>query len=261
MTDWYLGTVGYSYKDWDGVFYPAGAPARSYLAYYSQVFNAVELDSTFYGTPPAERVKQWAVSVPDGFKFCPKTPRLITHELRLVEAAAEMRQFLETMRYLDDKLGAVLIQLPPSLSAVEFDTVAAFLAGLPSGFDYALEFRHLSWFNFETVTLLQNHNICWTSTAYLDLPKQIALTTNFHYIRWLGQHGQFEEKAHERLDVLPQLQWWWESIQPNLERVHTIYGFFNNDFSGHSPATCNRFKELVGLPTAYPEIPQQGKLF
>jgi len=261
LTDWYLGTVGYSYKDWDGVFYPAGAPARTYLAYYSQVFNAVELDSTFYGTPPAERVKQWAVSVPDGFKFCPKTPRLITHELRLVEAAAEMRQFLETMRYLDDKLGAVLIQLPPSLSAVEFDTVAAFLTGLPAGFDYALEFRHLSWFNFETVTLLQNHNICWTSTAYLDLPKQIALTTNFHYIRWLGQRGQFEEKAHERLDVLPQLQWWWESIQPNLERVHTIYGFFNNDFSGHSPATCNRFKELVGLPTAYPEIPQQGKLF
>ncbi|MCG3209139.1 MAG: hypothetical protein FOGNACKC_02758 [Anaerolineae bacterium] len=261
MVNWYLGTVGYSYKDWDGVFYPAGAPGRSYLAHYSQIFNAVELDSTFYGTPPVERVKQWAATVPEGFKFCPKTPRLITHELRLVSARAEMQHFLDTIKYFEGALGAVLIQLPPSFSAAEFDNLAAFLDILPGDVDFALEFRHLSWFIPETVTLLRGRNICWTSTAYLDLPKQIALTTNFQYIRWLGQHGQFEQKDRVQLDVLPQLEWWWAHIQPNLERVHTLYGFFNNDFSGHSPATCNQFKKLVGLPAVYPEIPQQGKLF
>ena len=261
LTDWYLGTVGFSYKDWDGVFYPQGAPARSYLAHYSQIFNAVELDSTFYGTPPADRMRQWAATVPPGFKFCPKTPRQITHEMRLRNATDLMQTYLETVQLLDDHLGAILIQLPPSFAAAEFDTVATFLADLPVGLQYAIEFRHPSWFTYQTAALLQAHNVCWTSTAYLDLPKQIALTTNFHYIRWLGRHGQFERKTHEQTDVTPELEWWWENIQPNLERTSTIYGFFNNDFSGHSPATCNRFKDIVGLPVTHPQIPQQGTLF
>jgi uncharacterized protein YecE (DUF72 family) len=261
LTDWYLGTVGFSYKDWNDVFYPAGTSARSYLSHYSRVFNAVELDSTFYGTPPIERVKQWALTVPDSFKFCPKTPRQITHELRLAAAQVEMGHFLESVRHFGDRLGAVLVQLPPSFTAAEFDGVDKFLANLPSDLEFAIEFRHKSWFTYETVNLLQTHGVCWTSTAYLDLPKQIALTTNFHYIRWLGRHGQFERKDHVQKDVLPQLAWWWEYIQPNLERVQKIYGFFNNDFSGHSPATCNKFKEMAGLPAVYPEIPQQGKLF
>lgn len=261
LVDWFLGTVGFSYKDWDGVFYPEGAPARSYLAHYSQVFNAVEIDSTFYGTPPPERVRGWAGAVPEGFKFCPKMPRQITHDLRLQNARRQTREFIETMTLFDDKLGAILIQLPPGLTAAEFDTVAKFLADLPSELDFALEFRHQSWFNFETVALLKAHGVCWTSTEYLDLPKQIALTTPFHYIRWLGRHGQFERKNRLQKDVTPQLDWWWQHIQPNLDRVHTIYGFFNNDFSGHSPQTCNQFKQLVGLPVTTPQLPRQRTLF
>ena len=127
LTDWYLGTVGFSYKDWDGVFYPQGAPARSYLAHYSQIFNAVELDSTFYGTPPAERVRQWAVTVPPSFKFCPKTPRQITHDMRLINTGDLMQAYLETMQLLNEHLGPILIQLPPSFAAAEFDTVDKFL--------------------------------------------------------------------------------------------------------------------------------------
>lgn len=261
MTNWYLGTVGFSYKDWDGAFYPLGTPTRSYLAHYSQIFNAVEIDSTFYGTPPAERVRQWAIAVPQHFKFCAKTPRQITHDLRLVGAQAAMQTFVETMALLGDKLGVILIQLPPSFAAVEFDTVAAFLSRLPQGPQYAIEFRHESWFVGETTTMLKAHNICWTSTDYLDLPKQIAPTTNFLYVRWLGRHGRFEQKDREQADVSPQLAWWWEYLQPQQERMHTIYGFFNNDYAGHSPATCNRFKTIAGLPATYPELPQQGTLF
>lgn len=261
MTHWYLGTVGFSYKDWDGVFYPSGMSSRSYLAHYSQYYNAVELDSTFYGTPPPERVSYWATAVPDGFKFCVKTPRQITHESGLTDAIEEMRAFLEIIKQFGDKLGAVLIQLPPNFAAVNFDIVDTFLSKLPSDLQYAVEFRHESWFVGETSALLKNHQVGWVSTDYLDLPKQIALTSDFLYIRWLGRHGQFTHKDREQVDVRPQLQWWWDYIQPQLNRIQTIYGFFNNDFSGHSPQTCNRFKELVGLPTAVPQIPQQGRLF
>ena len=261
MTNWHLGTVGFSYRDWDGVFYPAGAPLRSYLAHYSKIFNTVEIDSTFYGTPPASRVRNWAAAVPPDFKFCVKTPRQITHELRLNNASDPMQVFIDTMRLLDEKLGAILIQLPPTFTAAQFDTLAAFLITLPPGLQYAVELRHESWFTGETPTPLKAYNVCWASIDYLDLPKQISLTTNFLYLRWLGKHGQFEHKHKEQVDVIPQLEWWWAYIEPQLARTQTIYGFFNNDYAGHSPGTCNRFKAIAGLPVSYPQIPQQNTLF
>jgi len=262
MANWYLGTVGFSYKDWDGVFYPTGTQPRSYLAHYSKIFNAVEIDSTFYGTPPEDRVRQWAATVSMGFKFCVKTPRQITHDLGLTVPAIEaMANFLETISLFGDKLGAVLIQLPPNFTLAQIDVVDAFLAKLPSGLKYAIEFRHESWYSDETARLLETHEVCWTSTDYLDLPKQIKLTTNFLYIRWLGRHGQFAQKNREQLDVTPQLQWWQEYIQSQQNQAQAIYGFFNNDYSGHSPATCNRFKTMVGLPAITPQIPRQGRLF
>lgn len=260
MVDWRLGTVGFSYKDWDGVFYPEQMPSRSYLAHYSQIFNAVELDSTFYGTPPVERVKQWATTVPADFKFCVKTPRQITHDSHPVHSKTEMLKFLDVVTLLGGKLGVVLIQLPPSFTAAEYDALAGFLADLPSHCQYAVEFRHPSWYTRETVTLLTQLGVCWTSTDYVDLPKQVTLTTVFLYIRWLGRHGRFKHKDHEQLDVTSQLAWWWEYIQPHLDRVETIYGFFNNDYAGHSPSTCNRFKTLVGLPAKQPKLPRQDRL-
>ena len=261
MVDWYLGTIGFSYKDWEGVFYPAGLATRSYLAHYSQIFNAVELDSTFYGIPPAERVQQWAAATPDAFKFCVKTPREITHELRLVGAQGTMTKFLNTMRLLGPKLGAVLIQLPPSFTDAEISTINTFLAELPPDLHYAVEFRHESWYTPATVALLETFGIGWVAIDYVDLPKRIETTTDFLYIRWLGQHGRFAGRGQERLDVMPQLQWWWEQLQMVLDRVNTIYGFFNNDYAGHSPSTCNRFKAIAGLPSERPELPQQDPLF
>jgi uncharacterized protein YecE (DUF72 family) len=238
-----------------------GMPQRSYLAHYSQVFNAVELDSTFYGTPPVERVRQWAASVPDNFKFCVKTPREITHDRRLLQTQPLMTPFLETMRWLGHKLGAVLIQLPPTFTADQFDTVADFLACLPPDIQYAVEFRHPSWYVPETAELLKTHGMGWVSIDYIDLPRQIGLTADFLYIRWLGEHGRFEQKDQERLDVTAELIWWWDYIQPHLGHVQTFYGFFNNDYAGFSAGSCNRFKQIVGLPVTQPSLPQQGRLF
>ncbi len=258
---WYLGTMGFGYKDWNGAFYPDGLAARHYLAYYSQRFNIVELDSTFYGTPRPAHVKRWAETTPDGFQFCAKTPKTITHELALVQAGDEMENFLETMRLLEDKLGVILLQFPPGFTAAQSDRLAGFLRRLPADIRYAAEFRHLSWYTPDTAALLASYGVCWTATAYTGMPQTIHPTTDFLYIRWIGQHGRFEHKNRQVLDPTPELQEWWEQIQAHRETVSTIFGFFNNDYAGHAPTTCNQFKAMVGLPHVSTRPLQQGRLF
>ena len=264
MTTWHLGTMGFAYEAWRGVFYPGSANPRQYLAHYSQIFNAVELDSTFYGAPRASTVRQWAAQTPPGFRFCPKTPREITHErgLALAQGAGEaMLAFLDAVRHLGDKLGPVLIQLPPSFGPAQRPALADFLAALPRDLRYAVELRQRGWFSPETAAFLREHGAAWVALDYLDLPRQIDLTADFLYIRWIGQHGRWTQRGREEIDVTPRLAWWWEQLQPALAQVDAVYGFFNDDYAGYAPATCNRFKAMAGLPVIEPEIPQQGTLF
>ena len=264
MTSWHLGTMGFSYEGWRGVFYPEDVAPRSYLAHYSQVLDAVEIDSTFYGSPRQSTVKRWAAQTPADFQICPKTPRQITHEQQLsLEAGAgeAMDRFLQTVRLLGGRLGPVLVQLPPSFTAAASNKLETFLAHLPPDLRYAVEFRDSSWYTPETVALLSERGVAWVALDYLALPKEIHLTADFLYIRWIGTHGRFPTQDREYLDPSPRLAWWWEQLQPHLAQVRSVYGFFNDDYAGHSPATCNRFKAMAGLPVNRPEIPQQGSLF
>jgi len=261
MLNWRLGTIGFSYKDWNGVFYPDGLQPRDYLAHYSQVFNAVELDSTFYGTPKPEYVQRWEAVAPDDFTFCVKAPREITHEYRLENSEEAVGDFIHTMRFLGDKLGVILFQLPPDFTFTQIHVLAVFLRSLPTDIRYAVEFRHPSWNNTATLQLLQNHKVSWVSAAYRHMPQQVFVSTDFIYIRWIGTHGQYDVKDHERIDPTPMLKIWLEDIQSQAEEFDSIYGFFNDDYSGHAPATCNRFKRLAGLPVSDARPPQQGRLF
>lgn len=259
---WYLGTMGYGYKDWQGVFYPDGLPVRERLAYYSRIFNAVEMDTTFYGTPRPDVVLRWAETTPDNFVFCPKVPREITHELRLEGVEEQTTNFLETMRLLQDKLGPILIQFPPDFSMQEIDNLSRFLEVLPSDLRYAVEFRNRSWHAATTGELLQSHRICWVSSDYLYMPRRVYVTTDFVYIRWLGRHGTYEVKDHERVDRTERLQEWYEDVDNRRERdgFHTVYGFVNDDYAGHAPATAQKIMAIIGLPTNPLAPPQQGRL-
>ncbi len=260
--EWRLGTMGYGYKDWqNGVFYPAGLPARAMLAHYSQIFDAVELDTTFYGVPRVNQVRRWAQLTPDDFVFCPKTPRAVTHEGRLAEAGRLMRAFVDAVRHFGDRLGPILIQFPPEYSRAEIGPLARFLAGLPAEVRFAVEFRHRSWHASLTGELLQAYRVAWVSADYHYLPRRVYKTTDFLYLRWIGRHGSFSPKTYERLDRSEELAAWWADIRSRWEGIRAIYGFFNNDYAGFSPATCNRFKALVGLPVASAQTPQQGRLF
>jgi uncharacterized protein YecE (DUF72 family) len=261
VVEWYLGTMGFSYDSWQGVFYPPGLTASKYLRHYSRFFNAVEVDSTFYGTPRRSTVRRWYALTPAGFRFALKTPRVVTHEKRLRAAQADMAQFIDTVGLLEDKLGVILIQLPPSFQADQLEQLAAFLDELPRSYPFAVEFRHLSWHNAATAELLAHTGVCWAATEYPQLPGDIHLTTDFIYIRWIGQHGRFQYHDHERLDMTPNLQDWHDRIGEHFEDLHTVYGFFNNDYAGFAPATLNRFRGMVGLPVENLRPPQQGRLF
>jgi uncharacterized protein YecE (DUF72 family) len=263
MTDWWIGTMGFGYQDWRGGFYPQDLSARNYLSYYSRIFNAAEVDSTFYGTPRASTVRRWAALTPTDFQFCLKTPRTITHELGLINAQGLMTEFVQAAQLLNPKLGAILLQFPPSFTAVQLDALAAFLGQLPAGPRYAVELRDASWYapEIELAALLRAAGVAWASTEYPGLPDRIDLTSSFVYIRWIGQHGSFQHHTHERLDRSRELQGWLERFRAVGDRLETVYGFFNNDYSGFAPATANRFKQMLGLETQPLKPPEQPRLF
>lgn len=259
--DWFLGTMGFSYKEWEGPFYPAGLGARRHLGYYAERFNALEMDSTFYGPPAPETVKRWAAETPETFIICPKTPRQITHDLRLRAAEESLGAFLDTMRLLGPRLGPVLVQLPPDFTAAQVDALWHFIARLPDDLRFALEFRHRSWDRPETAVLLENHNLAWVCADYIHLPKVVKRTADFLYLRFIGPHGQFVAKDREMVDKTADLQRWRRQIEPHLPHVRAVYAFFNNDYAGYSPETCNKFKRIVGVKAEEIRPLQQGRLF
>src|SRR3954462_370546 len=113
MTDFRLGTIGFGYDDWSGPFYPKSVRSGDWLSFYARHFNSVELDTTFHAMPDASRVRRWADAMPDAFPFCVKTLRRGPRDLPLGRAGDPMRRFLEVVRELGDKLGAVLLQFSP----------------------------------------------------------------------------------------------------------------------------------------------------
>ncbi len=258
---WHFGTMGFSWKDWVGPFYPPDLASREFLAYYSRIFDTVEIDSTFYGTPRPEVIDRWDAITPPGFKICLKMPREITHEKGLVGAEQELDKFIKTVRSLGDKLGVILLQFPPSFDITSYGALHAFLGVLPEDLRFAVEIRHASWYDERVESMLAGHHVAWASTEYESLPKRIYRTTDFLYFRLIGHHGSFESHESEKIDVGEQLKWWWENLQPHLSSVDSVYGFFNNDYSGFAAGTLNRFKSMFGFEVKPFQFPGQPKLF
>lgn len=253
--------MGFGYKQWLGPLYPAGMAPKNFLAHYSTLFDAVEIDSTFYGTPRPESVRRWWQSTPEQFTFCLKTPKTITHEARLTDGIDAMLAFVETAVLLKEKLGCILIQFGPAFTYAHVEELGHFLSQLPNTAHFAVEFRHESWVRPKVVELLRPFNICLTATDYIYLPKTITPTADFLYLRFIGPHGQYQTKDKELVDKTDDLQAWHEKIKPLLPQFKQVYGFFNNDYAGYSPATCNRFKAIVGLEIGEIRPLQQGRLF
>jgi uncharacterized protein YecE (DUF72 family) len=264
MTDLYFGTMGFGYSDWADVFYPAGVKPGDYLSHYARHFDTVELDTTFHAVPPIERVRRWADITPERFRFCVKTPKSITHEGALDLRVTPMQQFLDVMRGFGPKLAIVLIQLPPSCGIDQFETLERLLKSLPDDVRFAVEFRNASWGQQRTLDLLREQRCSLVAAEYLTRPARILLTSDFLYLRLIGEHDRFKELNREQIDVEPNLEWWKAELKRATGdgKLKQVFGFFNNDYSGYAIATCRRFMRLMGL--AVPEdqdLAGQGRLF
>jgi uncharacterized protein YecE (DUF72 family) len=254
----YLGTQGWSYKDWVGSFYPPDARASDYLRLYANEFDAVELDTTFYAIPRLQQVDAWRQSTPPDFQFTAKTPRSITHDRHLVDADDEMDAFLESITRLEDKLGAVLIQMPPDFTVGEFDALANFLPRLPKDVRFAVELRNRSWLRSETYDLLRENGIAWTMIDLHYMPKVGQLTADFGYVRWLGNRSQITRMHATQIDRRPELEKWADVLEQASQQTQRIYGFANNHYSGHSPADIRYLHERLGIVPR--GGPKQGSL-
>jgi uncharacterized protein YecE (DUF72 family) len=260
--NWYIGTVGFGYKQWIGTFYPEGLKSADFLSHYANYFDSAEIDSTFYGTPRHTTVEKWANAVPAHFRFCPKTPRTITHDTPIAQAVAPMIEFVERVGALGDKLGAILIQFPASFQVEQLAALSHFLAQLPVA-RYAIEFRHPSWEVEEAVAMVRERRCAWVSADYGTTNEHrmaefiVRPTAEWLYLRFIGWHGAFNTKNAVKIDQTPRLQRWLETLNP----VQCAYAYFNNDYSGYSIATANLLKSMLGMPHDEPKIFRQPSLF
>jgi uncharacterized protein YecE (DUF72 family) len=178
-----VGTSGFGYPQWKGRFYPKGAASDRMLAYYSERFNAVELNHTFYRRPIPARLAAWAGQTPEGFLFTLKAPGLITHIKRLRGADQDVAAFAAAAQSLGDKLGALLFQLPPGL---KFDggLLRDFLAGLPDELPpSAFEFRSASWFRDETYAALAERGLALCRNDADVEGSPLVETARFGYLK------------------------------------------------------------------------------
>jgi uncharacterized protein YecE (DUF72 family) len=263
MDDYRIGTMTFSEKTWLGSFYPPGTRPSEYLTFYSTQFNALEIDATYHAVPDPSRVVRWLEQTPPDFRFALKTPSAVTHEGRIDRNLPAMLDFLYVARHLQEKLAVVLIQLPPSCSVSEFGPLATFLQALPTGPGqprYAVEFRHASWRTDRVATLLADLRMARVAIDYAGHTAEIVNTTDFLYLRFIGEHGRFTVKDREQVDMTETLEWWRDRIGEQ-SGVKTLWALFNNDYAGHSPATARTFRQMLGIPAPQAAPRTQGMLF
>ena len=240
------------------------------LAFYGRVFRTIEVDATFYGIPAEPVVRLWRERVPRDFQFSLKVPQQITHEQRLVGVDSALRKFVERALVLDDALGPLLLQMSPDFHAnpENLATLKAFLPTLPADVRWAMEFRTSAWISDDVMDLLGNHGVAlvladsrWHKRdRMLQLAEQP--TADFSYVRWMGGERQFTDYSKPQRDCSEIIQNWADALRDLSSRVDVVYGYFNNQFQGHSPHSVAELQRVLGIAPVKPtDLHPQGELF
>ena len=243
-----VGTSGWSYREWEGPFYSSSKERK--LARYAEIFPTAEINSTFYAYPSRGLVWGWVKNTPDDFVFTAKLPRLITHDKMLEVsdgAHMDLKSFLDVMQPLNaaGKLGCLLIQLPPSFD-YRPQTLRQFFEILPESFEFAVEFRNLSWLRDETWDLLREHSVAYTNVDEPLLPPTVHLTTDFGYIRW---HGRGQRPWFNYRYKPQELEPWVPKVEKMARSTKKTFGFFNNHFHGFAVENGLQILEMLGRLT------------
>ncbi len=235
----FVGTSGFYYNHWIGKFYPEGTKKSDFFKFYIEKFNTLELNSTFYRVPPVKTVENWAKRCGEDFKFSVKMWRKVTHYKKLKDVEEDLKFFFERISHFKEKLGVILIQLPPSIHK-EVSFLEGFINLLPGNFRYAIEFRHKSWFSDEILSLLKKYRIAFCSVSMRGLPDDIFKTTDFIYYRFHGKTSLYNYNYSEN-----ELKNFSEKLKSKSSDVNDCYIFFNNDFNSYAPYNAMLLKKLI----------------
>ena len=237
-----VGCSGWNYKHWrNGVFYPPRLPPRSWLAYYAEHFDTVEVNSTFYRLPRVSTVAHWVELTPDEFTMAFKASRYLTHVKRLQELPGHVDLLLDPMSPLVEspKLGPMLWQLPPTF-ARDDERLANALEQLPPGLRHAIEFRHESWFVDEVFEVLRDHGVALVLADRASAPalRRCELTADFAYVR-------LHEGRHRGNYSHAELGRWVGRLRRLAERAE-VFAYFNNDQHGYAIENAGYVRRSLG---------------
>ena len=271
----YIGCPMWGYKEWVGNFFPRHTSPSDFLQLYSRRLTAVEGNTVFYALPSAETVARWKQETPETFRFCPKVSRSISHSAGLINSGDATRELIDRMQGLGSRLGTLFLQLPPSFDFTHLSLLEEYLSSWPTDVRLAVEVRHPSFYTRQHAlklnTLLRQYHvgrvmmdtrpidigsaeekqILHARERKPDLPLQIAVTSDFVFLRYIG---------HPRMEVNNTFldAWAWQLAQWIGEGL-TVYVFCHCPYEIHSPDICRALYQRVGTFVPLPLLPWESE--
>lgn len=225
MAEFRVGTSGYDYQHWEGVFYPEDLPASERFGHYAACFDTVEINNTFYGLPERSTFRAWRERAPEGFLYVLKFSRYGSHLKHLKDPEETIGNFLDAAGELEDRLGPILVQLPPAWNA-DPPRLRAFLDAAPSERRWAVEFRDESWLCDDVLEILEAHGaaLC-VHDMVQDHPRRA--TADWVYLRF---HGVLAGEGYSRQYLAARAR----EVDEHMEAGRDVFAFFNNDPGGQA---------------------------
>lgn len=252
----YIGTSGWQYKHWRGRFYPEELPQKEELQYYAGKFRIVELNATFYKLPEAKTFKKWTEGTPDDFIFAMKASRYLTHFRKLKNPKEPVHRLLRHARPMKDKLGPVLLQLPPNFPRND-ERLEETLKAFPKDIRVAVEFRHESWFTDEVKELLSKHHaaLCIADRGS-RLITPLWKTAGWTFIRFHAGAAS-PQPCYSRSTMNSRA----EAFAKTFGKTSDLYVFFNNDPSACAVRDAGWFGLAVDrLGMKHTRVPEAGEV-
>jgi len=234
-----IGTSGWSYEHWFSNFYPESLPKKKAFEYYQSQFDTVELNVSFYRLVPKKTYENWHETVNEDFLFAVKGSRYITHIKRLKDFEASLDKFFQTVEGLSGNLGPVLFQLPSNYHK-NIAILELFIGGLPKDRRYAFEFRHKSWLEADTYSLLKENNIALAISHSRQFPYSEELTADFVYLRLHGPGALYAGNYSDE-----ELKQFAAKISGWAAGGRDVFAYFNNDAYAYAPKNALKLKELI----------------
>lgn len=235
----HIGTSGWHYNHWRGPFYPEDLPSARMLPWYTQHFDTVEINNSFYRLPTTEALAAWCRETPREFCFAVKASRYITHNRKLKDPEESNHKFFSQIARLGRRLGPTLFQLPPSWK-LNLERLEEFLAALPRKRRYVFEFRNPTWNVPPVYEALRRHNAAFCIFELAGFQSPIEITAEFTYMRLHGPGGAYQGSYSQE-----HLKSWANRIKTWRTELRHVFVYFDNDQSGFAAQNALQLKRML----------------